>query len=77
VVHEHHPEVLPADINKLGEEEAPVERELSDVVPPNVSVDLVVWIVGPTVADIPEPIFAPKADLQFEKFSLFIGVLTL
>ncbi len=45
----------------------PIERELCDVVPPDVPVDRVMRIVCPTIAYVPEPFLAPKADLEIKK----------
>lgn len=59
-----YPEVFSPDVDELREEEAPVEGELQDVVPPDVAVDGVVRVVGPAVADVPEPLLAPKTDLK-------------
>jgi hypothetical protein len=69
VVNKHDPKVFSADIDELGKEETPVERKLSDVVPPHIVVHGVMWIVGPTVRDIPKPALAPQADLKFHLVS--------
>lgn len=67
VVDKHHPEVFPSDIDELGKEETPVERQLSDVVPPDVAVYGVVRIVIPAVRDVPKPVFVPQTTLEKEQ----------
>ena len=51
----------------LWEKESPVEGELCDVVPPDITVHRVMRIVRPTIANVPEPFLAPKTDLEKQK----------
>jgi len=60
VMDEHLPKILSLDVEELGDGERPVEGELDHVVHPHVAVHLVIWIIVPTVSDVPEPGLVPE-----------------
>ncbi len=51
----------------LREKESPIEGEFCDIIPPNVTVDRVMRIVCPTIANVPEPFLAPKTYIEIQK----------
>ena len=59
MVQEHLLEVLPLDVHKLADDEAPEVGELDHVVPPDVVGEGVVGKVVPAGRDGPEPLFVP------------------
>ena len=61
MVDEHLPEVLPPDIKELCDGQGPVEGQLQHVVPPDPLVHLVVWVIIPTIPNVPEPGPVPQA----------------
>ena len=54
-VDKHGPKILPLNVEKLGEKQAPVEGKLNHVVPPHVVEHWMVGEIHPAIDNVPEP----------------------